>query len=305
MFLGHHLIGRGPLGAQPFFEPGQGRHDRRVLATKPLDELHCERAGQGGVAQTAQHLVRALHPPIAQAQQAVRQLVGPGPRLAGADDQLRQPAQVLHESHAEMDGDRPELPDGQRLDTLVGPDESLQRLQLEAAVGMGDVGPGQPIDARVSREVARGDLRQQAVVAPREVVPDPPELFVHDVEVVEDPLRGGRDLVLRQDGRGDVPVPGQKHVCIVANPGEEIPSFGELPGGAMGRGQALGVLLQALDAEELGTDRFFRGGGLHFELPSRDVERVLPFLDPGRFGTSGLDRLQASSWTRPGCRRRP
>src|SRR5438093_1117385 len=35
-----------------------------------------------------------------------------------------------------MDGDRPELPDGQRLDTLVGPDESLDRLHLEAAVGV-------------------------------------------------------------------------------------------------------------------------------------------------------------------------
>jgi hypothetical protein len=28
----------------------------------------------------------------------------------------------------------------------------------------------------------------------------------------------------------------------------------------MGRGQALGVLLQTLDAEELGTDRLFRPG---------------------------------------------
>jgi hypothetical protein len=31
--------------------------------------------------------------------------------------------------------------------------------------------------------------------------------------------------------------------------------------------------------------------------PSRDVERVLPFPDPGRFGTSGLDCLPAVSWT--------
>src|SRR5438093_13593025 len=111
---------------------------------------------------------------MAQAEESVRQLVGPGPRLAGADDQLRQPPQVFHESHTEMNGDRPELPDGQWLDTLIGPDESLKRLQLEAAVGMGHVGPGQPIDARISREVARGDLRQPSVVAPRKVVPDPP-----------------------------------------------------------------------------------------------------------------------------------
>src|SRR6266540_6851344 len=118
-----------------------------------------------------------------------------------------------------MDGDRPELPDGQRLDTLVGPDESLQRLEVEATVGMAYVVPGQTIDARVYREMARGDLWQQAVVGAREVVPDPLELFVHDVEVVEDPLRGGRDLVLRQDALRDVPVRGPKHVCVLANPG--------------------------------------------------------------------------------------
>jgi hypothetical protein len=39
------------------------------------------------------------------------------------------------------------------------------------------------------------------------------------------------------------------------------------------------VLLQALDAEQLGADRFFRwrhavddGGNLHVALPSRDVQ---------------------------------
>ncbi len=167
-----------------------------------------------------QNIVRVLSRPTAQAQQAVRQLVGRGSRLPGADDQLRQPPQVLHQGDAEVDGDRPELPDGERLDALVGADESLQRLQLEPTVGMGHVGPGQPIDARVSREVAPGDLRQQAVVAPRKVVPDPPDLFLHDVEVVEEPLRCGRDLALRPDRLGDAPVRGQQHMGVLVDPRE-------------------------------------------------------------------------------------
>jgi len=66
----------------------------------------------------------------------------------------------------------------------------------------------------------------------------------------------------------------------------------------MGRGQALGVLFQALDAEELGADRVFPRrravddgvSGLQFEPPFRDTERAFPIPDPGRFGTSGLDR---------------
>jgi hypothetical protein len=84
----------------------------------------------------------------------------------------------------------------------------------------------------------------------------------------------------------------------------EIPSFRGLLGDLMGRGQALGVLLQALDAEKFGADRLFQrgrtgddaGGDLQLQLPSRDVERMLPFPDPRRFGTSGSARC-------PGFRR--
>ncbi len=306
VLLGHHLVGRGALRSQMLVEPGQDRHDGEILAAKPLDELYGERAGQGGVAQASQDAVGTLDRPAAEAHQAIRRLIGPGPLLAGVDDQLRQASKVLHERHAKVDGDRPEFADGQRLDTLVGKDESPDCLHLEPAVGMGDVGPCQPVDTGIPREMARLDLRKQAVVAAWEVVPDATQLFVHDVEVVEDPLGGGCDLLLRHDRCGDVPVAGQKQVRVLADPGEEIPPFPALPGGAMGRGQALGMLLEALDAEDLGADRFFHrrrhveGDGLHVELPSRVGERVLPFPDPGRFGDSGLDRRQEMSRTSSG-----
>ena len=76
VLLGNHLVGRRPLGAQLLVEPDQGRHDRRSLVTKPLDELHGERAAQRDVIQRSQNIVRVLSRPTAQAQQAVRQLVG-------------------------------------------------------------------------------------------------------------------------------------------------------------------------------------------------------------------------------------
>jgi len=71
----------------------------------------------------------------------------------------------------------------------------------------------------------------------------------------------------------------------------------------MSRGQTLGVLLQALDAEELGADRFFPRrrtvddgvGGLHCKPPFRDTKRAFPIADPGRFGSSGLDRLDEAA----------
>jgi len=83
------------------------------------------------------------------------------------------------------------------------------------------------------------------------------DLFLHNVEVVEEPFRCGRDLALLPDRLGDVSVRGQKRLGVVADPREKIPSFGGFFGGALCLGQAFGVLLQALDAEELGADRFF------------------------------------------------
>jgi hypothetical protein len=90
VFPGNHLTGRGPLGTQLSVEPDQGRRDRFVLVAEPLDQLDCECARQGGVVQTAQDVLGFLRRPTAQAQQAVRQLVGPGPRMTRADHLLRE-----------------------------------------------------------------------------------------------------------------------------------------------------------------------------------------------------------------------
>ena len=195
---------------------------------------------------------------IAEAQQPVRQHVGAGARVAGADHLLRQPSQVLHQRHAQVDGHGPELADAERLDALIGPHEARERLELEAAVGMGDIGPRQPIRARGAGEMARGDLRQRLVVAAREVVPDLPELLVDDVEVVEEPLLGERDLALRADRLDDVVIPGEENAPVLADPGKEIPPLAGLSLVLLGRGQALCVLLEALDAEELGADGLLR-----------------------------------------------
>ena len=156
-----------------------------------------------------------------------------------------------------MDGHSPELTDAQRLDALVGQNEASKRLQLEAAVGVGHVGPGQPIDARGSREVAGGDLWQPAVVAFRKVVSDLSELLVHDVEVVEEPFLGERDLTLLLDRLDDIVVRRQKYAPVLADPGKKTPSLGGCLGDSLGRGEALGVLLEALDPEQLGADRRF------------------------------------------------
>jgi hypothetical protein len=69
----------------------------------------------------------------------------------------------------------------------------------------------------------------------------------------------------------------------------------------MGRGQAEGVLLQALDAEDLGADRLLRRGGmaddgggeLQRESPFQDTERAPSRPGRGSFGISVMNRRQA------------
>ena len=141
-----------------------------------------------------------------------------------------------------MDADCPKFTDAERLDALVGPDECLQRLQVKSTVGMRNISPGQPVDARVPCEVvALGDLRQELVKTPREVVPDLPDLPVYDVKVVEEPLLGLRDLTLLSNRLDDVPVPSEKHVSVLLDAGEEPASFCAFIADGLGRGQALGV----------------------------------------------------------------
>jgi hypothetical protein len=185
-----------------------------------------------------------------------------------------------------VNGHCPQLADLERLDALVGPDEASKCLQLEPAVGVGHIGPSQPIDPWASRQVALGDLRQSAVVAPREMVPDLPKLLVGHVKVVEEPLLGERELALLQDRFDDVPIRVQKHAAVFADPGEEVPPPRGLRRGALSRGQTLGVLLQASDAKDLGSDRLFfvrRGDGhvreVHFELPA--LRAALRVPSPG------------------------
>ncbi len=132
-------------------------------------------------------------PSLSEAEQLVGELVGHLPRRAAAHDLLREAAEVVDEKDAEADRDRPQLADRQRLDLLVGAHHATQDLGIEAAVGVGDVGPREPQHPRIAGEMASGQLGELAVVVRRQVVVDLAELLVDDVEVVDEPLGGRRD----------------------------------------------------------------------------------------------------------------
>ena len=78
-------------------------------------------------------------------------------------------------------------------DLLVGAHEAPQRLGVEAAVGVGDKGPGHAEHPRISGERPVGELGQLPVVARRQIVADLADLLFDDVIVVDQPFRRRRD----------------------------------------------------------------------------------------------------------------
>ena len=137
---------------------------------------------------------------------------------------------------------------------LVCTHESAQRLDVEAAVGVRDERPGDSQHARVPREVALGQLRQLPVEAGRQVIADLADLLVDDVEIVDQPFGSRRDDPLLANRLREGAIRLQQGARVVPDPRRERTPVPRILGDALGRGQALGVLLEPLDAEQLGPD---------------------------------------------------
>ena len=125
------------------------------------------------------------------ANQQVGDRVGLAIGFTAENDMLGKPSQILHEHDADGDGDRPQLSDRERLDFLIGSDETDERGRIEATVGMGDVGPGNSDDAWISGERPIAELRELAIVARWQILASLKHLLFDETVVVEKPLGGG------------------------------------------------------------------------------------------------------------------
>ena len=125
-------------------------------------------------------------------------------------------AQVLDERQLERARPRPQLAHRQRRDRLEGGDEPVQALRVETAGAAADQLEGQRIDARQSGEFVGRDPGQPPIERGRQIVADVAGGGRDDVEVVEQPLGGGRRLLAapRVVGQGDIHVPQRVHVAV-------------------------------------------------------------------------------------------
>src|SRR5581483_967731 len=104
---------------------------------------------------------------------------------------------------------------------------------------------------RVTLERPVGQLRQLTIEPGRQIVTNLAELFVDDVEVVDEPFRRRRDRALLTDGVGDDTVGLVEDMRVVLDARQQSPSLARASAHVLRGGQALGMLLEALNAKEL------------------------------------------------------
>ena len=248
----HQLLGRRAGGGEPLLEPGERRRGVGVLVSQALDELHRIGGREYLVAQTREGL--GVRRPAALPEEDVGEPVRLEAGGAPLDDLLGQPPEVLDQGEPQGDGHRPDLGDQERLDPLERPDEAPEGGGLEAAVGVLDVGPGQPHRARHVPQRALDESGKLPVEAGRKIGADFVEDVLDDVEVVHQPLCGRhRGALFVDDGREGAVVP-EEHPSVVPDAGEEG-GAGALPVGDPVAGEGLGELFQPLGAEELAANR--------------------------------------------------
>ena len=194
------------------------------------------------------------------AQEAIGKLVGLLAGGAAAHDMLREAPQIFDEHDADSDGHGPEFADGERLHALIRGDESAQHLGIEAAVGMRDEGPGDSVNTRIALQVAGGEFRQLAVKAGRQVFADFPELLIDDIEIVDQPFGGGGDGVVLLDGSREFLVALKEHAAVFHDARRERFATSDSRFNGLRGGKSFGVLLEPLDAEQFGANRFFENG---------------------------------------------
>ena len=253
------VLGRDQLVAvhararDPFLDPAQRRNLLRIVIAKALDELNHECRLQPIVRGETDGAL-ALRIRLLDEDRVGERIRG---LLLGAahDDRLGETPQVLREHQAQRDGERPQLADRERLDVLIGRDEASQRLDVDPAVRVLDVGPGDAVDPRSARESAVQELGELAVEARRQVVANLPQLLVDDVVVVREPLGGGRDRPALADRLRNLAVAREQDAGVLFEPLEEPRAPPLAFGDAVGSPELGRALVEPVRAQEVAADR--------------------------------------------------
>ena len=82
-------------------------------------------------------------------------------------------------------------------------------------------------------------------------------LLLRDMEVVEQPFVRGRDGAVLANSLLDASVRAQEHAAVLLEPPGQVTTDSRAGGGVLSGRKALGMLLEALDAEEFLANELF------------------------------------------------
>jgi hypothetical protein len=219
----HQLLDRHAGLRQALLDPREGQGKRGALPLQPARQLGDERARHRRV--RARHVGDHQDQALGIASGDVHHLVGPGVGAAALlhvrGDQRRDAAQVLDQREAQHDRDGPELAHLERRHALVGRHEAREAFVVDAAVAVGDRLEGEVVHARIAGGGPVGETRELAAVSPRQVAPRRADLLLDQVEVVEQPLRRGRDPPPFGDREGESVAGLREHALVVREPRQQ------------------------------------------------------------------------------------
>ena len=257
--LGLDLLfdGQADVG-QPGGDPLQGQGQRRALALQAARQFGDEAA--------VHRLARTRHVGHQQDQVArilfgrLAHLVGPGVGAVALGavfvDARGDAAQVLDQRDAQHDRDRPQFAQLERGDVLVGVDEARQAFRVDPAVAVRNDFEGDLVDARIAFGLFVGQARQFLAVVLRQVAARRADLFFDQVEIVEQPLGGGRDLAPGLDGGGQFGAGAGNDIGVLGQARQQAVGAAALAQ-LVARGQVLAVGCHLRGAEQLGAQRQF------------------------------------------------
>ena len=207
----------------------------------------------------------------------VHHLVRPGVGAVAVDRAGRDPgsdaAQILDQRQAQHDGNGPQFAQLERRHRLVGRHEAGKTLRVDPAVAVRDRLEREVVDAR---KPGGGPVRQAGKLAavPLGQVPlGRADLLLDQVEIVEQPFRGGRDAAVRRDRRGQQVADFDQDGFVLGQPRQQL--VGAARRQPVRDREALAVLLHLIGAEQLRSQRRFFVGVSRERVGATEARRDL------------------------------
>ena len=192
----------------------------------------------------------------AQAEYSVGDGVGAAAQPVAPYDPLGCATKVLDKDDAKRDRYGPEFADRQWMDPLIRRQHSAERVDVEPAVHVGDIGPGDSEHARQAGEVALRYARKLTVVPGGKIALDLEDLLFNDMIIVENPL-GGRGYGLAVfDGSRDRSIRLEQSEFVITKPSRESLITGP---GSIGRPGLRRVTPRAVQVDRGQTARSGQG----------------------------------------------